>query len=420
MRTAIRGARVIDGTGADPSEGATVVVEDGRVAGVWPRGQSGRMDETIDAAGLTLMPGLIDAHVHATFNGIDTLRELMTPPSLSLYRAIRNLAATVDAGVTTVRDAGGSPAGLKLALEEGLFPGPRMKVAITILSQTGGHADPTAPSTCCLRFQLPDIPNSVVDGVEPMRQRVREILRAGADWIKVCSTGGVLSTADAPSASQFTIDELRAAVDEGQAHGDVEVMAHAQGTEGIKNAIKAGCKSIEHGIWLDDEAIEMMVRRNIFLVPTLVAPIQVIRQLEANPGRAPAVFLEKARRVVEDHRASFRRAAEAGIRVAMGTDSGVGPHGQNGEELALMVAAGMQPMDAIVASTRSAAELLKVDSEVGTLEPGRLADLLLVDGNPLEDIRVLQDQDRVVMVMQAGRMLKNRAPERLSTGGRAA
>ncbi len=247
-----------------------------------------------------------------------------------------------------------------------------------------------------------------------MRQRVREILRAGADWIKVCSTGGVLSTADAPSASQFTVEEIGAAVEEGKAHGGVRVMAHAQGTQGIKNAILAGCASIEHGIWLDDDAIDMMIRRNVFLVPTLAAPLQVVRQLEANPGKAPAVYLEKARNVVDDHRASFARAVAAGVRVAMGTDSGVGPHGENGEELALMVQGGMSPMDAVVATTRSAAQLLGLDGELGTLEVGKMADLILVLGNPLDDIKILQDPDRVAVVMQDGRVLKNRVPERLS------
>ena len=270
MRTVIRGATVIDGTGTDPVS-KHVEVEGDRISRIGGINEA-RDALNIEADGLTLLPGLIDAHVHLTFNGMDILENLMTPPSLRLYRAAANAKATLDAGVTTVRDAGGAPAGLKLAIQEGLFPGPRMKVSITALGQTGGHTDQTMPSMCCLRVDWPDIPQSVVDGVEPMRQRVREILRAGADWIKVCSTGGVLSSADSPESSQFTVPELMAAVEEGRAHGDVEVMAHAQGTRGIKNALHAGIKSIEHGIWLDDEAIEMMKARDVYLVPTLVAP----------------------------------------------------------------------------------------------------------------------------------------------------
>ena len=208
-----------------------------------------------------------------------------------------------------------------------------MQVAITILSQTGGHGDKMMPSGCCLDVIVPDVPPSVVDGVEETRKRVREILRAGADWIKVCATGGVLSPTDLPSSSQFTIEEIAAAVAEGQAHGNIHVLAHAQGTQGIKNAIRAGCKSIEHGIWLDDEAIAMMKANDVYLVPTLVAPLQVLRRAEAHPGTMPEYAVQKSRAVIVDHQASFSRAVAAGVKIAMGTDSGVGPHGENAEEL---------------------------------------------------------------------------------------
>lgn len=338
----------------------------------------------------------------------------MTPPSLRLYRAVQNLRNTLDAGVTTVRDAGGAPNGLKLALQEKLFPGPRMKVAITALGQTGGHTDSVMPNMCSLRVDWPDIPTSVVDGVEPMRQRVREVLRAGADWIKVCSTGGVLSAADLPSSSQFTVEELHAAVEEGHAHGNIEVMAHAQGTNGIKNAIRAGVKSIEHGIWLDDEAIEMMKACDVYLVPTLVAPLQVIRAAERKPGSLPPTMVQKAMQVVEDHQASFTRAVSTGVKIAMGTDSGVGPHGENAEELALMVNGGLTPLESITATTQSGARLLKIDEEVGTLETGKRADVIVVDGDPLHDIGVLQDRDRIVLVVQDGHIVKNRIGDRVT------
>lgn len=406
MAIVIRDATIIDGTGRDPVRGG-VVIEGERIVDTGGAAPYHSENHTIDAAGLTLLPGLIDSHVHLTFNTTNLIENLMTPPSLRLYRAIANCRATLDAGVTTVRDAGGAPAGLKLAIQEGLFAGPRMKVSITALGQTGGHTDATMPSMCCLRVPFPDIPESVVDGVEPMRQRVREILRVGADWIKVCSTGGVLSAADSPSSSQFTVDELRAAVEEGRAHGDVDVMAHAQGTQGIKNAIQAGIKSIEHGIWLDDEAIEMMKATNMYLVPTLVAPVQVVRRAEANPGSLPDLFVRKAKAVMADHQASFTRAVEAGVAVAMGTDSGVGPHGENAEELELMVKGGMTPMEAIVATTLNGARLLKLADQLGSVEAGKLADVILVDGDPLTDISVLRDPKRIRLVIQEGRVVKN-------------
>ncbi|MBA3825993.1 MAG: amidohydrolase family protein [Ktedonobacterales bacterium] len=413
-KTVITGAQVIDGTGRDPLAQATVVVEDGRIASVKARGAVPRGATVIDGTGMTLLPGLIDTHVHFLFDGANLVQQLMTPFSLSLYEVIPRAARTLAGGVTTVRDAGYAPAGLRDAIARGLFPGPRMQVAITILSQTGGHADNTMPCGVCLNVASPELPPRVVDGVDAMRQRVREILRAGADWIKVCATGGVLSPTDSPMASQFTEAELRAAVEEGEAHGHVEVMAHAQGTRGIKNAIRAGVRSIEHGIWLDDEAIHMMIDRDVYLVPTLVAPLQVVRRAEADPSSMPEYAVRKSRQVIADHQASFARAVAAGVKVAMGTDSGVGPHGENAEELALMVAGGMTPMEAIVATTRNAATLLKLDQDLGTIAANKIADLILVSGDPLADITVLQPHANIALVMQNGTVVKNLVSERVT------
>ena len=415
MKTAIIGTTVIDGTGHDPIAHATVLLEHDRIVSVKARGAVPRGANVIDGEGLTLLPGLIDTHVHFMFDGNNIMQTLMTPYALRLYQAIPRAAATLDGGFTTVRDAGHSPAGLKTAIAQKIFPGPRMQVAITILSQTGGHGDQTMPCGICLQVPTPDMPPSVVDGVEAMRQRVRELLRAGADWIKVCATGGVLSPTDTPTSSQFTIEEIRAAVEEGQAHGNIEVMAHAQGTNGIKNAIRAGVKSIEHGIWLDDEAIELMIKHEVYLVPTLVAPVQVLRRAEAEPGSMPEYAITKSRQVIPAHHDSFRRAVVAGVRVAMGTDSGVGPHGQNAEELALMVQCGMTPMQAIVATTHHAAKLLKLDHDLGTVEPGKIADLVLVKGDPLADIQVLRPHENILLVMQSGDIVKNQVAERVVT-----
>ena len=226
---------------------------------------------------------------------------------------------TLEAGFTTVRDAGGTPQGVRMAVERGLFPGPRMVLAIQILSQTGGHADSHFPCGASVSLMnVPEIPPSVVDGVEPMRKRVRELIRAGADWIKLCTSGGVLSPGDAPHQATFTLDEIRAAVEEAATQGR-QVMAHAQANAGIKNALRGGVKTIEHGIWLDDDAIEMMLDGDRRLVPTLVAPQWVIRHAEN--GRMPAYAAEKGRAVIEDHTESIRKAIEARVKVAFGTDS---------------------------------------------------------------------------------------------------
>jgi imidazolonepropionase-like amidohydrolase len=277
-----------------------------------------------------------------------------------------------------------------------------MLVAVSFLSQTGGHGDSMMP--CCIDLGdnlPPDIPAGVVDGVEEMRHTVREILRAGADWIKLCTSGGVLSSADSPQHAQFTVEEIAVAVYEAAAQGK-RCMAHAQSNRGIKNALEAGIASIEHGIYLDDEAIEMMLKNDVYLVPTLVAPQDVIDLAAARPRLLPDYAVNKARQVMKAHRESFRRAVEAGVKIAMGTDTGVGPHGGNARELGLMVENGMTPMQAIVASTSSAATLLHLDDRLGTLALGMLADILLVDGDPLANIRVLEEANRLALVLKGG------------------
>ena len=403
---AILGARLIDGTGSDPLDNAGIIIKGGRIVKVGRRKDivAPRGATVIEADGRTILPGLIDCHVHLTGQwGYDLLRTLVTPPSLGLLYAVPNARATLEAGITTVRDAGGTPAAVKIAVERGLFPGPRMLVAVSLLSQTGGHGDSMMP--CCMDLGQalpPDIPYGVVDGVDEMRHKVREVLRSGADWIKLCTSGGVLSPADSPQSAQFSVEEIAVAVYEAAAQ-EKHCMAHAQSTRGIKNALQAGISSIEHGIYLDDECIQMMLDRGVYLVPTLVAPQDVIEMAKANPGKLPAYAVQKAEDVMTSHRESFRRAVEAGVKVAMGTDSGVGPHGGNARELGLMVEHGdMSPMEAIVASTSTAADLLGLNDMLGTLAVGKAADLLLVDGDPLADIHVLEDAENLALILKGG------------------
>ncbi|MBF6600621.1 MAG: amidohydrolase family protein [Dehalococcoidia bacterium] len=408
MTTAIVGATLIDGTGADPLHGAGVVIDDaGRIVDVGANVAPPRDAVVRDAGGRTLMPGMIDCHVHL-YGRVGPLQErLLTPPSLALFYGARNALRTLDAGITTVRDAGGSPAGFKMAIERGLIPGPRMRIAIAMLSQTGGHGDSTMPSGAVTGVRAgPEWPEHVVDGPDEVRRAVRALLRAGADFIKLASTGGVLSPSDEPAHTAFTPEEIRVMVYEARAAGKT-CMAHAQGADGIRNAVEAGVESIEHGIYLDDALIEEMKRRRNFLVPTLVAPMWVLRHAERSPGSVLPQAVRKTKDVMEAHRANFARAAAAGVRIAMGTDSGVGHHGSNAEELEQMVAAGLTPMQAIVASTKTASECLHLQHEIGTLERGKLADLLIVDGDPLADIAVLRDPARLALIMQAGRAHKD-------------
>ena len=394
-RVVFRGGTVVDGTGAAPAPG-DVVVEDGRIVDV---GVDLDGDEAVDCEGRAVLPGLFDCHVHVMSSGPDLLGRLQTPFSYRFYEAERNLRATLETGITSVRDAGGADLGVKKAVADGLIAGPRMQVAIIMLSQTGGHGDGWMPCGTSITLEPhPGRPSSIVDGPDEMRRRVREIIRAGADVIKVATSGGVLSPRDDPRHGHFRDGELAVLAEEAAAAG-LAVMAHAQATEGIKSAVRAGFRSIEHGIYLDDEAIGMMLERGTWLVPTLVAPRAVLEAADAGASLTTAA-IEKARGVIEAHNDSFRRAVDAGVQVAMGTDSGVGPHGTNLRELGLMTElSAMTPIEAWVATTSAAARLLGVDDRLGTLEPGKEADVVVIDGDPT-DLEKLGS--RVVGVWQRG------------------
>ena len=379
-RTVFTGGEVFDGTGAAPAR-ADVVVEDGRIVEVGA-GLDG--DGVVDCAGLTVLPGMFDCHVHVTISSISALDLAFRPFSLQFFEAARNLEKTLAVGITSVRDAAGADLGIQTAQANGLVRGPRMQIAVSMLSQTGGHADAWLPSGCALPFfgPHPGRPSGIVDGPDQMRQKVRELIRAGADVLKVATSGGVLSPRDDPRHGHFRDSELAVLVEEATAAG-IFVMAHAQAADGIKAAVRAGIRSIEHGIYLDDEAIGMMLDAGTWLVPTLVAPRGVERAANAGLPIAANV-LAKARMVMEEHDDSVRRAIAAGVRVAMGTDSGVTPHGENLAELPLLADHGMTPEQALHATTLSAAELLGLADQLGSVEPGKRADLVLVEGDPRE------------------------------------
>ncbi len=396
--------RLIDGTGRDPLERAAIVIEDGRITAVGERSSLTIPDgaDVLEDDDLTLLPGFMDMHVHLASSGTNLVRILMTPASLALLNSIPNSARTLAAGVTTVRDAGHTPVGVRLAAEAGYFPAPRMELAISLLSQTGGHGDDLMP--CGARVGLTmnvDVPHGVVDGVDDMRRKVRQVLQAGADWIKLCTSGGVLSPGDLPDHAQFSIDEIRIAVEEAAVVGK-RVMAHAMSPAGIRNSLLAGVTSIEHGCLLDEEGIALMKEKGAYLVPTLVAPGDVIDGARTSGGLPPEM-VAKAERIRALHRAAVSAAIASGVKIAMGTDAAVGPHGANLRELGEMVRCGMTPMQAIVASTRVPAELLR-RPDLGTLAPGKLADVVAVRGDPLLDIDSLADPAHIRLVVKDGRV----------------
>ncbi len=412
MSIAIVNGTIIDGRrGWEPQTVKTLLIEDERIVAIGRDDQVNLQKDTqvLDARGGSILPGLIDTHVHFLMEYPALTQYLVTPPSLRLFEAIPRMRATLRAGVTTVRDAGGTPASVKLAVERGIVPGPRMQVAVSMITQTGGHGDGFYPCCVDLGFfgiHLPDVPRGVADGVEEVRRTVREVLRSGADWIKLATTGGVLSTADAPTSSQLTVEEIAVAVYEAAAQ-DKRCMAHAQGTLGIKHALQAGVASIEHGVYLNNELIDLMLQKDAYLVPTLVAPQAVIEFSQEHPDLLPPVMAAKAAAVIDVHRRSFRMAVEAGVKIAMGTNFGVGRHGENGRELQLMVEHGMTPMQAIQASTANAAQLLHLSDDLGTLEVGKLADVIVVDGDVLANIALLADPANVKLVLKGGKVVKN-------------
>lgn len=397
-QTLLRNAQLFDGTGATASAGVDVLIVGTSIGGVGSGLTMREGAEVVDLGGRWIVPGLIDCHVHFVFPGnpddVEKART-MQPPQFA-WIAAENARRTLAAGVTTVRDLGAAH-NVNILLRDqiaaGALPGPRMRAVGSIVCITGGHGW---------------FIGREADGPDDVRKAVREQLRAGADAIKFTATGGVMTPGVDPRSPSFTEDELRAGIEE--AHNAFRrAAAHAQGTAGIKNAVRAGIDSIEHGIYLDDEVIAEMRERGTFLVPTLSAPANISKHGLA--GGIPAYAVEKSDRVQEAHVQSFRAALRAGVRIAMGTDAGTpfNRHGENAQEMALMVAHGMSPADALVAATSAAAELLDLADVTGSIVAGKAADLLVLDGDPLADIAVLTRSDGIVGVMRGGAWVRRSA-----------
>jgi imidazolonepropionase-like amidohydrolase len=395
MTIAIRQTRILDGQGQRLERG-TLVIEGSRILAVGPE-QNIRLPkgaQRIDGRGLTVLPGLIDCHVHFCLGAeADVVAAVEHESSaVTLLKAAELARRTLHAGFTTVRDVGfrdHAVFALKRAIESGLTPGPRILAAGLAICMPGGHA----------RFI-----GREAAGVEAVRSAVLDQLSAGAEVIKVIASGGVLTPGTSPDEAQMTVEELTAAVEVAVAHGR-HVAAHAHGASGMKNALRAGVHSIEHATLLDDDAAEMMTRRGVFMVPTLSA-LATTAACPAGCG-IPDSARSKAKNMVKQHERSFRAALRRGVPIALGTDAGTpfNYHGENAQEFDRMVTLGMTPMEAIMASTSAAARLLGLSQEIGTIAAGKQADLLFVEGNPLRNIGLLLKEDRIAGVMQRGRFV---------------
>ncbi|MBU2514247.1 amidohydrolase family protein [bacterium] len=407
ITTVFSGGILIDGNGQKPISDAIVIIT-GNIIAYAGKASTVEIPQNvteIDITGNVIMPGLIDSHVH--LQGLlttDPKELIMVPPEVRAIRSTTDLLNLLDAGYTAVRDCGDLNAiYLKTAVSEGSIIGPRIFACGTMICQTAGHGDPfhSLPEEWVIQRGLVEI----ADGADQCRQAARKQLRRGADFIKICTTGGVLSERDAPAMSQYTIEEIRALTETAYA-GGVMVSTHAQGATGIKNALKAGVDIIEHGSLADDEAIEMMVKQDTMLVPTLSLG-RVLASLKPGSG-VPALYIDKAKRVVEEKIKTFDKSWRSGIRIGCGSDflsDPISPMGENAVELEHQVKSGRSTMDVIVSATKINSQILGAEDRIGTIEKGKLADLIIIDGNPLEDISILRNRSKIVRVYKNGKLM---------------
>ena len=408
----LKAARMFDGKSNAVVTPGLVVVSEGKIVGVGASGELPSDAEMIDLGDATLLPGFIDAHTHLTMMysedyaraALDGLRKPI--PEMALDASL-NARITLMAGFTTVRDVGSRDyldAGLRNAIERGVVPGPRMLVAVHAIGATGGHCDETGYREGALGPETgPEV--GVVNGPDEARRAVRLAHKYGATIIKTCATGGVLSLADAVDTPQLTQAELDALVDEAHALR-LKTAAHAHGAEGAKRAIRAGIDSIEHGSFLDDQALDMMKQKGTYYVPTLMAVQGLTEQIQKGVP-IPAAIKVKAEDAIAHVHQTFQRAIAKGVKIGLGTDAAVYPHGRNAEEFHQMVDLGMKPIDALKAGTSGDADLLGLANKVGTLETGKLADVVAVPGDPAQNIR---QTEHVFFVMKQGVVYKNEKP----------
>ena len=401
----IRAAQLIDGTGGVPLRPGMVIIRGEKIESVGKDLQVPEGAQLINLANATLLPGLIDLHTHLT-DEVGTHWEevlLKTTPGRAGIFGVKNARDTLMAGFTTCRDMGPTwpytDVDLRYAIDKGAIPGPRLQVAGNYVSSTGGAGDARQFS---IYVDVPVVQN-LADGVDAVRRAVRTNFKHGADFVKILATGAVLSKGISPGAQQYSDEELRVAVEEANRWGRF-VAAHAHGAEGIKAAIRAGVRTIDHGSMMDDEAIEMIKSRkdSVYYVPTLY--VGEVIDKEGKKLNVPESEIERSRKMAEFRTQTFRKALKAGLRIPFSTDAGVFPHGDNAREFAIRVREGESTMNSILSATRIAAEAMGWSERVGTIEPGKFADFIAVSGDPLKEITELE---RVKWVMKSGVIYKD-------------
>ncbi len=405
--TVLTNAFLIDCTGKEPMDGAAVVVEGERIKDVIRSGKVGPLKgkvDTIDLKGRTLMPGLTDAHVHmCAVEGNIAEQHRYNPPSLIGAKALRRIEQALQQGFTTVRDAGGADYGFREAVSSGLYPGPRLLVSGRVLSQTGGHGDKRRraewiePIDCCYGMI-----GVIADGPDEVRKAVREQLRRDVDQIKIMASGGAMSPSDELDTTQYTLEEMRAAVEEARAAGKY-VLAHAYSGSAVRVALQAGVRCIEHGNLIDEAGARDIKKAGAYLVPTMVTYEVISRE-----GKGYGITehqIQKINMAREKSVEGLTHAYRAGCKIGSGSDLLGDMQSQRTVEFELKGQV-MKPMEVLLSATRVNAEIFRMENEIGTVEPGKYADLIAVKGNPLKDLRVFQNQDNLHLIMKGGSAYK--------------
>ncbi len=400
----INNVNLINPNESEPLGNVSVYIQNGKIFNI---GRDFNIPEDVDVRVIDgddkfMLPGFIDMHTHLFANGFKKEDNMRNPLSSHFFNGVVNMRDTINAGVTTVRDCGLADIGAKMAQQKRMFPGPKMLISVTPLSITGGHFDLTFNSGFDMRIKYPGLPNPLCDGVEGVLHKTRELFRARADFVKVMVTGGAISENDSSKIAQFNVKELVTIVNEAKMH-NAHVAAHAHGIQGIKNAFKAGVSTIEHGTYIDKSGARLLAKKGIPIVPTLMV-------IDTLYHHGEYLDSEKKAKVKELNKVQKENKAVAyaeGVKMFMGTDSGVIPHGNNLKELQFLVELGMDPSEAIAAGTIEPAKFLGCGDKIGSVEPMKVADVILVDKNPLEDISSLADSNNVSLVIQEGHVIKN-------------
>lgn len=362
--------------------------------------------KVIDGQDNFLLPGFIDCHTHILAKGFHKEENMSNPLSIHFYNAVPHSKETIFAGVTSIRDCGSADLGVKMAQERGLFLAPKITISITPLMCTGGHFDLFMPSGFDMEIIYPGFPKGRCDGVDEVLKKTREVKRAGADFIKVMASGGVLTTNSSPDYPQFNIEELRTIAIEAGIHGK-KVSAHCHSLQGIKNCVDAGFNSIEHGTFIDRNTSHKMAENGTILVPTILVHDFLYRNGFPKWDNFASEKTAKLKEIVKVHKENIAIAYEEGVKILFGTDSGVIPHGHNLEELSNLVDIGMSPSEAIASGTIEAAKFINQNDKIGSVEVGKVADLIITSQNPLEDIKSLANRDNILTVFQDGIIVKN-------------